>query len=104
MGAKVMEKSISEFRLGKSVTVDGVTIIPIEKVNYSANKAGHSFCLYGAKEPVAVIIASTSGVKAVDIEAREMSSHDIQKMAPGLTDIINRRLEGGASDHTPILL
>ena len=99
-----MEKSISEFRLGESVTVEGVTIIPIEKVNYSANKAGRSFCMYGVKEPVAVIIASPGGVKAIDVKAREMSSHDIQKMAPDLTDIINRRLKGGASDHTPILL
>jgi hypothetical protein len=95
-----MEKVMSEHRLGETAILENMTVIPVEKVVYSAGEMGKSLWLTGAVEPIAVIIVTSGGVTALDLNACEISLRDIQKMAPNLSEKIDQRISQISDDDT----
>lgn len=84
METDVSERSLSEHRLGKPVKAGDVTIIPVNAIYFSADDVGGGYLVNGTIEPLAVIIVSPGGAKAVDMDGRELSHQEIVEMAPEL--------------------
>ena len=79
---------MSELRVGSPVTIGEVSIIPVERVRVYSNKMSQGYWLYGLKEPVAMVISDPQGVKAVDMQACELSLSELVRDAPDLEAIL----------------
>ena len=57
--------NITELRIGKTIEVKDVRIIPVEQVTVQGDAAAGGGWWYGAKELYAVVINTPTGTKAV---------------------------------------
>jgi len=76
---------MDELRAGKPMIADEVTIVPIERC-YIQYVPGEMGCwLYGLKEPIAIIIFDTTGIRAYDTAAKEISVASLIQKIPDLS-------------------
>ena len=79
---------MSELGMGKPICVNGTNIIPIEKV-YLRNYAFRTgYWLYGSKEPVSIVVCDAQGVRALDMQAHELSLTELIRKVPGLEAVL----------------
>lgn len=84
---------IDELRAGAPVTINNITVTPIEKVHHYDTETRQGIWVYHTREPVAVVVSASHGVEAFDMEGREMSLPQILQMAPSLADSLEGYIE-----------
>jgi hypothetical protein len=79
---------MDELRPGNPIVAGERTIVPIERCLFQS-VAGKSGCwLSGLKEPVAVIISDSSGMRAFDPEGGEIPVVSLIRKVPGLCAVV----------------
>ncbi len=79
---------MSELRMGKPIYLNGTNIIPVENVylrNYALRKG---FWLDGSREPVSIVVCDAHGVRALNIQAHELSLTELIRDVPGLEAVL----------------
>jgi len=77
-----------ELEVCNTVTVAGVTLIPIAEVslNYWCGNSGISF--FGVKQPIAVVIVSPSAKRAFRITGEEIPLAQLIEEVPGIREVL----------------
>ncbi len=83
-----MEKK--EVKIGNSITIAGVTLIPVEKIslNYWHGKGSISF--FGIKQPVSIVVVSQAEKKAFRISGEEISLNQLIQEIPDIKELLDR--------------
>lgn len=81
-----------ELRAGNPVVIRERTIIPIERVTVSSDKIHQSYCFFGLKEPVSLIVIESGHPRAVDMKACEISLGELKNYVTGLDEILENLL------------
>jgi hypothetical protein len=68
---------MTRITLGKPISINGITIIPIEKTSVESYGLGPARWAHGIKEPVAVVVKDASGVRAFDMEGRLVALEEV---------------------------
>lgn len=79
---------MNKLRTGTPVTVDGITLIPIERVRIRAEKQPNTYWFSITKEAVALVICDLEGPRAVDIDAHQRSVDQFITDIPGLASML----------------
>jgi hypothetical protein len=81
-----MEKKAID--IGNSVSISGLTIVPVVEVRLNSWCGRRGVSYFGTKQPVAVVIASPPANRAFRITGEEISIDQLQQEAPELTGIL----------------
>ncbi|MBE9502795.1 MAG: hypothetical protein IME96_01305 [Proteobacteria bacterium] len=81
---------MSEFRAGAPFIMAETTIIPVEKVSVFSDKTNYGCWLHCYKEPAAIVVCNEDGIRAVDMEAKELELSELFEKTPEL----EKRLSG----------
>jgi hypothetical protein len=76
------------------LTVAGVTLISIARVQTSLDTQAYGAWLNATKMPVALVICDPAGPRAVDIEAREVAIESLLAAVPELETLLAGCYEG----------
>ena len=79
-----------EFIPGRAVTVAGFTVVPVARVRVGGQVLAQGFCLYGSREPVAVIVCGPRTMTAFDLEGQGRSAQEWLRKVPALAAIVAR--------------
>jgi hypothetical protein len=79
---------MSDLRMGKPISLNGINVIPIEKVSVRSYALKKGYWLYGSKEPVSIVVCDTHGVRALDIQAQGLSLTELIREVPGLEAVL----------------
>ena len=79
---------MKELRVGTSVVIGEITIVPIERVSISSDKVHHCSWFSGLKEPVAIVVIESGGLRAIDMKACDLSLVELARNVPGLDRIL----------------
>ncbi len=85
---------MSQLRAGAPLSTAGVTLVPIEWMNIYKEKQRQGFWAYGSKEPVALVICDTQGVRVINVEEGEVSLESLQREVPQLDSVLAALLDG----------
>lgn len=80
---------MNELRIARAVKVAGVTIIPVERINIHNQINATMNWWYGRKEIYALVICTTSEVKAFDETAREINIDQLIDIVPQIADMLD---------------
>jgi uncharacterized spore protein YtfJ len=81
-----MEKK--EVNVGKSMTVAGVTLIPVTEVWLNHWSGNGKLSFLGSKQPAGVIVVSQSAKRAFRITGEEISLDQLVQEIPGIKEIL----------------
>ena len=81
-----MEKK--EVRIGNSVTVAGVTVIPVVEVSLNYRHGNRSISFLGVKQPVSVVVVSPSARRAFRITGEEVPLDQLMQEVPDIKEIL----------------
>ncbi len=81
-----MEKK--EIRVEAPSTVAGVTLVPIVEVSLNCWRGKGRLSLFGAKQPVSVVVVSPQAKRAFRINGEEVSLDQLAKEIPGIKEIL----------------
>ncbi|MGO9571488.1 MAG: hypothetical protein ACLP5H_28530 [Desulfomonilaceae bacterium] len=79
---------MSDLRMGKSISLNGINIIPIEKVSVRNYVLRRGYWVYASKEPVSIVVCDAHGVRAFDIQAPGLSLKELIVKVPGLEALL----------------
>ena len=77
---------MEKIAVDKPVSVAGITLIPVSKVLYWSARRGTAF--FGAKHPVAVVVVSPSGKKALKLTGEEVPLEELMREFPGIRKVM----------------
>ena len=75
---------MNELRAAAPITVAGMTLVPIERVQINAEKQSYGYWLNATKEAVAVVICEPQGPRLMNVGMQEYSFNDILTHLPEL--------------------
>jgi hypothetical protein len=75
-------------RAGVPVTLERVTLLPIERVVLQACHGKAGLWLSGAKQPYALIVRDAGGTRALGVEAAAISMEGLCASVPGLAAVL----------------
>jgi uncharacterized spore protein YtfJ len=79
---------MDKLQAGKPLAVGNFTLVPIEHFIMHTGK-GRAGCWFTAhKEPYAIIICGTHGIRAFNLEAKEVSLEHLAQTAADLASIL----------------
>ena len=87
---------MNRLQIGQSVKVGEVTIIPIEQISIDRETRPHMHWWHGSKQVYALVILSSTGMHAMDTDAREVNVNELIARVPQLIDL----LDSHAKDHS----
>lgn len=73
---------MNELHAGVPITVAGMSLVPIERVQISAVKQSYGYWLNAMKEAVAVVICEPQGPRLINIGNHEHSLDEILTLLP----------------------
>ena len=79
---------MDELRAGKPLAANRVTLVPIERFFVRSGKSNGSYWVNALKEPYAIIVCDTNGIRAFDTEAIEISLASLKQRIKGLEAIL----------------
>ena len=79
---------MNKLRLGKPRNIAEVMIIPVERIHISAHRMKRGVCLYGSKEVAALVIRTSCGLCAFDMNGHEMSVENLMDDMPDLKRLL----------------
>ncbi|MFQ6122372.1 MAG: hypothetical protein ACE5LA_04855 [Dehalococcoidales bacterium] len=83
-----MEKK--EVEVGNPVAIAGIILIPVEKVLLNYWHRNNSISLFAVKQPVSVVVVSTSEKRAFRITGEETSLDELVGEVPALGELLAR--------------
>jgi uncharacterized spore protein YtfJ len=75
---------MDELRAAHPMDVGEVTLVPIERCFIQSDTGDMGCWVAGLKEPFAVIVCDTTGIRAFDTEATEISVESLMQKIPDL--------------------
>jgi len=75
-------------RAGTPLAIGSVTLLPIERVVLRAEQSAGLAWFTALKEPHALIVRDTRGLRAVDTRAAPVSLDALRAMVPGLDGVL----------------
>ena len=75
---------MEEIRAGNPMVAGKITIVPIERCYVQSVSGDTGGWLFGLKEPFAIIICDTTGVRAFDTKALEIPLESLTRKFPDL--------------------
>lgn len=84
---------MSRLLAGTPLTLNGVTVIPIEKVDVCGRNMKQGYWLYGSKKAEALIICDPEGIRAFDMQANELSLKKLIKDVNGLDGLLKKQAD-----------
>lgn len=75
---------MKQLSIGVPLTVRETTVIPLERVTFTAGKQLGGYWLSASKEIVAVVICRPDSLCALDMEARELRLDELTQEFPEL--------------------
>ena len=84
---------MSRLLAGTPLTHNGVTVIPIEKIDVCGRDMKCGYWLYGSKKAEAVVICDLQGIRAFDMQANELSLKELIKDVNGLNGLLKKWAE-----------
>jgi hypothetical protein len=80
---------MEKLRVGEQIVAGGVTLVPVERCLIESD-ASETICwLSGLKEPFAIIVCDTTGIRAFDTEATEISIETLIQKIPDLGAVLS---------------
>lgn len=79
---------MNKLRLGTPRKIAEVMIIPVERINISANKMQKGIWLYGSKEIAALVIHTPCNLWAFDTDGQELSVEKLTYEVPNLKEFL----------------
>ena len=88
---------MNALRIGPPITVEGVTLIPIERLRIVATRQRRTYWFNATKELVALVICEPEGPRAVDVESHPLPLYkliaEIPELQPALAKLLPPRPE-----------
>lgn len=84
---------MTRLQTGAPINIDGLTLIIIERLSINVNNACHSLRLNAGKEPYALVIRDTRGLRALDMMGKRLVIEELIEEIPDLIDLIGREKE-----------
>ena len=81
-----MEKE--EIAVEGAVTIGEVTLLPIVRTWVGVRHAGSGIVCSASKRPLAVVIVSPDGLRALNVEGEEIAIEDCLELVPALRDML----------------
>jgi uncharacterized spore protein YtfJ len=75
---------MEKLKAGKPVTVDNVTLLPIERLTIHSKKMDFCHWIAAQKEPYAIILRDSKGIRAFDMEGNDVSIECLMKAVSDL--------------------
>ncbi len=79
---------MNELRLGVPIKLDGLTLVPIERLQINAYGKSDRCWLEASKEPVALVICGLGEPFVVGVDAQELSFEDFIDRLPALDPLL----------------
>lgn len=79
---------MDELRLGNTMVVGNVTLVPIERFSIQLDNDTSGGWLSGLKEPFAIIVCDAAGIRAYDTEATEIPVDSLIQKIPDLGTVL----------------
>ncbi len=79
---------MNELRAGDPITVAGVTLVPIERVQINTEKQSYGYWLNATKEAVAIIICEPQGPRLMNVGEAKCSLDNIMMELPALESLL----------------
>ena len=79
---------MDNLQAGKPLVADKLTLVPIERFFIHAERGSTGYWLAAHKEPHAIIICDANGIRAVNLEAKEVSLVRLAQAVPDLDTIL----------------
>jgi hypothetical protein len=73
---------MNELRAGAPITVAGMNLVPIERVQINAIKQSNGYWLNAMKEVVAVVICEPQGPRIMNVGMQDFSLDEILTLLP----------------------
>jgi len=70
--------------------VNGLNLLPVIETSLNCRQGSSYLSFMGTKQPVAVVIISPSGKRAVRISGEEVSIDQLIKELPSIQDVLER--------------
>jgi hypothetical protein len=80
-----MEK---EVRVEAPVTIAGITVVPVVETAKNRWSARRGFSFLGFKQPVSVIIVTSEGKKAFNMDGEELSLEQLGEEFPAIKEAL----------------
>ena len=81
-----MEKK--EVEIGNPMTIGGVTLIPVIELSLNYWHGGGRFSCFGIKQPVSVVVVSSSGKRAFRASGEEVPFDQFIQETPGIREVL----------------
>ena len=79
---------MDKLQAGKPLVVGKFTLVPIERFLLHTEKGCTGYWLAAHKELHAIIISDTQGIRALNLQAKEVSLEQLTKAVPNLDAIL----------------
>ncbi|MGA1791992.1 MAG: hypothetical protein ACMUIM_10945 [bacterium] len=86
---------MSRLIAGTPLRLDGITVIPIEKVDVCGRTMKPGYWLYGSKKAEAIVICDLQGIRAFDMQANELSLKRLMREVNGLNVLLKKQADSG---------
>lgn len=83
---------MTELRAGAPITVAGITLIPIERVQINSEKQSHAYWFNATKQAVAIVICELEGPRIIDVEEHERRIDELITEVPELKSLLTEFL------------
>ncbi len=78
-----------EIRIGQPLSIDNVTIVPLEEVTISGRKSDGTPMFYFSKSPLGVAVATPQRAWVIGIEGETINLKAFPQLAPRLRQILS---------------
>jgi hypothetical protein len=79
---------MDELRAGNPIVAGEITLVPIERCFIQSDTGDMGCWLSGLKEPYAIILCDSVGIRAFDTEATEISVESLIQKIPDLGAVV----------------
>jgi hypothetical protein len=80
---------MKRMRVGNTITVGNVKLIPVETVSMRGNNSKNGFFVYVKREPIGVVIVSPLGRSAIDINGKLVPLETYLQHINGLREMLS---------------
>lgn len=79
---------MTEWRVGIPMAVNGLTLVPIERVVVEGDEKPNSFWFHASKEPVALVVCGLGPPYALNLGPPALSVEDLSRQVRGLESVL----------------
>ena len=80
---------MTQLSAGKPLTINSITLIPIEETSLYSGSVKNSEFIYASKKPMALVVLSGESPKAYNMSFTEVSIEQLIEKTKGLKELMN---------------